>query len=402
MKAPETVLNPHVLQNYARYSVEFVSGAGKHLTDAVGNIYTDFLCGIAVTSFGHQHPLITEAVSEQIKKVWHTSNLFQISLQEKVAAGLCAASGLDKVFFCNSGTEANEAAIKFARKWGNGRYEIIATEGSFHGRTMGALSATGQAKIQEGFAPVLPGFIHVPFNNSKAIENAITENTCAVLFEVIQGENGVVEADVEYVQEVRRICNEHNLLLIIDEVQTGIGRTGKYFAYQWSGVQPDMISFAKGIANGLPLGGVICNQKTADAIKPGCHGSTFGGNPIALAAASAVLSLLTEEKLTEITQLGGYFLAKLKELNHPLIKSVRGKGLIIGAEINEGIEAKKIAQGLLDIGIVAGTAGNNTLRLLPPFIISEADIDFFLEKLSTVLNTCNETIASTKGAESAH
>lgn len=402
MKAPESLPNPHVLQNYNRYAVEFVSGNGKQLFDAEGKSYLDFLSGIAVTSFGHQHPVIKSAVEKQLGKIWHTSNLFQISLQESVAAALCEASGLDAVFFCNSGTEANEAAIKFARKWGNGRYEIIATDGSFHGRTMGALSATGQAKIQEGFAPVLPGFVHVPYNDASAIENAITENTCAVLFEVIQGENGVVEAHPEYVSKVREICDRHNLLLIIDEVQTGVGRTGKYFGYQWYGVQPDVISFAKGIANGLPLGGVICTQSVAAAMKPGSHGSTFGGNHIALAAAEAVMQLLTPEKLQEIEALGDLLIGKLKALAHPLITIVRGKGLIIGAEIVEEVEVKKIAALLMEAGIVAGTAGNNTLRLLPPFIINKQDIEIFIDKLTTVLQTVSETADAMKGAESAH
>jgi acetylornithine aminotransferase len=402
MKAPESLPNPHVLQNYNRYTIEFVSGIGKQLFDAEGKSYLDFLSGIAVTSFGHQHPVIKSAVEKQLSKIWHTSNLFQISLQESVAASLCEASGLDAVFFCNSGTEANEAAIKFARKWGNGRYEIIATDGSFHGRTMGALSATGQAKIQEGFAPVLPGFVHVPYNDAYAIEKAITENTCAVLLEVIQGENGVVEANPEYVSKVREICNQHNLLLIIDEVQTGVGRTGKYFGYQWYGVQPDIVSFAKGIANGLPLGGVICTQSVAAAMKPGSHGSTFGGNHIALAAAEAVMQLLTPETLHDIESLGDLLIGKLKALVHPLIKTVRGKGLIIGVEIVEEVEVKNIAALLMEAGMVAGTAGNNTLRLLPPFIINQQDIEIFIDKLTTVLQTVSETADAMKGAESAH
>ena len=387
----------YLLKNYNRYSTEFVSGSGKYLYDSEGKEYLDFLSGIAVTGFGHQHIAIKTAVKNQLNRVWHTSNLFEISLQETVAAGLCKYSGLDKVFFCNSGTEANEAAIKFARLWGNGRYEIIAAEGSFHGRTMGALSMTGQEKVRKGFAPLLPGFVHVPFNDINAVANAVTENTCAVFLEVIQGENGIIAADKDYIKELRNICNEKNLLLIFDEVQTGIGRTGKFFSYQDYDVLPDVISFAKGIANGLPLGGVICNEKVAASIKPGCHGSTFGGNQVSLASASAVLELMTPETLTGIEALGDYLMAKLNALDHPLIKAVRGKGLMVGIEIINTVEVKEIASLLLASGIVAGTAGNNTLRLLPPFIINVFDIGIFIDKLSGILNSLCETILTKEG-----
>lgn len=397
MSRHNTAKNQYVLKNYNRYSTEFVSGSGKYLYDSEGKEYLDFLSGIAVTGFGHQHIAIKTAVKNQLNRVWHTSNLFEISLQENVAAGLCKYSGLDKVFFCNSGTEANEAAIKFARLWGNGRYEIIAAEGSFHGRTMGALSMTGQEKVRKGFAPLLPGFVHVPFNDIDAVSNAVTENTCAVFLEVIQGENGIIAADKDYIKELRNICNEKNLLLIFDEVQTGIGRTGKFFSYQDYDVLPDVISFAKGIANGLPLGGVICNEKVAASIKPGCHGSTFGGNQVSLASASAVLELMTPETVTGIEALGDYLMAKLNALDHPLIKAVRGKGLMVGIEIINTVEVKEIASLLLASGIVAGTAGNNTLRLLPPFIINVFDIGIFIDKLSGILNSLCETILIKEG-----
>ncbi len=375
-----------VAGNYNRYPIEFVSGTGSTLVDAAGKEYLDFMSGIAVTSFGHQHPLIKAAVIAQLNKVWHTSNLFEISLQKSVAEKLTAKTGLEKVFFCNSGTEANEAAIKYARKWGGERFEIITATGGFHGRTMGSLSATGQSKIQDGFSPLLPGFVYVPFNNSNAIRAAINSNTVAVLIEPIQGENGIMVPDDNYLAEVSLLCAEHNLLLIIDEVQTGIGRTGSFFAYQMSNIIPDMVTFAKGIANGLPLGGLICNAKVSQVMVPGTHGSTFGGNHVSLAAAEVVLDLLTDEKLAEIAGMGEYLMKELRLVQNEHIKDVRGKGLLIGVELAKEIEVKKIAELMLKEGVVCGTSGNNTLRLLPPFIISKTDRDHFIAVFKKIVN----------------
>ncbi len=402
MSAHNETNGSFLVNNYNRYDVEFVGGSGATLYDAPGREYLDFLSGIAVTGFGHQQSSIKKAVEEQLGKVWHCSNLFTISLQEKVAEQLYHLSGLNKVFFCNSGTEANEAAIKFARKWGNGKFEIIATTGSFHGRTMGSLSATGQKKIQDGFAPVLPGFVHVPFNDAEAITNHISMNTAAVIIEAIQGENGIIVPDENYLAAVRTICDDNDLLLIIDEVQTGIGRTGKPFAYQWYGIVPDMVTFAKGIANGLPLGGVLCNDKVAEAITPGCHGSTFGGNPVALAAATAVLKLLTEKKLGEIEKLGELLTKKIDDLDNPYVKEIRGKGLLIGVELIGALDVKKLAATFLKNGVVVGTAGNNTLRLLPPFVITKTDIKLFVEKLSQLLQSMSAEVEVMKGAPGAY
>jgi acetylornithine/N-succinyldiaminopimelate aminotransferase len=373
-----------LLKNYSRYEVEFVNGDGAYLFDSNGKKYLDFLSGIAVTGFGHSNPLIVKAVKDQAEKLFHVSNLFQSSLQESLAEKLANTSGLDNVFFCNSGTEANEAAIKFARKWGKGRSTIITAVGGFHGRTMGSLSATAQYKLWDGFAPLTPGFSYVPFNDSAAIENAIDKNTVGVMLEPIQGESGVNVPSKNYLQEVHEICNKHNLLFIMDEVQTGMGRTGKMFAHQWENIKPDIITLAKGIANGFPLGAVICTQDVGECMTPGSHGSTFGGNPVAVAAANVVLDLLDIDCLEKINLLGEKLKKEIYSLNNENIKTVRGKGLMIGIEFNDKLNAKKVAKELLEAGVIVGTAGENVLRLLPPYIIAEEDIALFIKELSYI------------------
>ncbi len=378
--------NSSLLKNYNRLPVEFVKGEGAYLFDANGKKYLDFLSGIAVTSFGHAHPQITKAVHAQVDKIWHTSNLFEISLQEKVAQKLTGQSKLDKVFFCNSGTEANEAAIKFARKFGNGRSNIITALGGFHGRTMGSLSASAQYKLWQGFYPLTPGFIHVPYNDIDAVNDSINDHTVAIMVEPIQGENGVIVPAVDYLKKLRAICDANDLLLIVDEVQTGIGRTGKYFAYQWAEIKPDIVTIAKGIANGLPLGATICSEKVAEVIQPGDHGSTFGGNPVALAAALAVTESLTEDVLNKIQQLGESLINGIKNLHLEKVKDVRGYGLMIGVELDSSINVKDFMKALLEQGVVTGTSGNNTLRLLPPFVITQKEIDLFLLTLSKVVD----------------
>jgi len=373
-----------LLQNYKRYPVEFVKGKGSVLYDKNGKEYLDFLSGIAVTGFGHQHPTITDAANKQLSKLWHVSNLFESTPQEELAEKLTKATGMDSVFFCNSGTEANEAAIKFARKWGGERKTIIVANGGFHGRTMGSLSATGQSKLWEGFAPMLPGFKFVDYSNIKQIKNSIDKSTSAIMVEPIQGESGVIVPDENYLVELRKICDENNLLLILDEVQTGIGRTGKLFAHQYFDIVPDILTSAKGIANGLPLGATICAKKVSDVIKPGDHGSTFGGNPVAIAAANNVMDLLTELQLNYITNAGVQIQEIIIALKNPLIKTVRGKGLIIGIEFTKPI-AKTIAKELLNEGIVVGNSGDSVLRLLPPFIITKDDIHYFVKIFTSVL-----------------
>ena len=375
-----------LLKNYSRYEIDFIKGEGAYLFDANGKKYLDFLSGIAVTGFGHNHPLITTAVKEQAEKLFHVSNLFQSSLQESLAEKLLNHSGLDNVFLCNSGTEANEAAIKFARKWGKGRSSIITAIGGFHGRTMGSLSASAQYKLWEGFSPLTPGFSYVPYNDVEAIENSIDENTVAVMLESIQGESGINVPSETYLHNVNELCEKNNLLFIIDEVQTGMGRTGKMFAFQWENVKPDIITLAKGIANGLPLGAVICTKEVGDLMTPGSHGSTFGGNPIAVASANVVMDLLDSECFKQNYFLGERLKEEIYSLGNEKIKSIRGKGLMIGIELKSNVNVKKIAAELLESGIVTGTAGENVLRLLPPYIINEKEIHHFIKEFSNIIN----------------
>lgn len=382
----EMVSSKKLLRNYSRYPIGFKFGNGQFLFDHAGKKYYDFLCGIAVTSFGHNHPEIKLAVQKQFDSFWHTSNLFESKGQEELAEKLAEKSGLDNVFFCNSGTEANEAAIKFARMWGKDRFHIIPALNSFHGRTFGSLSASGQEKLWKGFKPLLPGFSYVDFGDVNAIDKEITKNTVAVMLETIQGEGGIKIPQEDYIKNVREICSKKNILLIIDEIQTGIGRTGKFFSYQHENVLPDIITVAKGIANGLPLGATICTKEIGELMIPGSHGSTFGGNPVAVAAGNAVVNLLTDEMLSNISGLGKTFLAELEKINSSLIKEIRGKGLMIGVELEESVSAKGIATKLLGKGILCGTAGQNVLRILPPFIITKEDIHIFAETLEKVLN----------------
>lgn len=383
-----------LLENYSRYNLEFINGKGQYLYDEEGKEYLDFLSGIAVTSFGHNNSYISQAVKEQLDSYWHVSNLFESTHQETLAAKLVEASGLAKVFFSNSGTEANEAAIKFARKWGqskpltpnNHKSVIVTALGGFHGRTMGSLSASGQYKLWEGFFPLTPGFAYVPFDNIKAVEYSIDQNTLAIMVEPVQGESGVIIPTEGYLKELRDICDRNNMLLILDEVQTGLGRTGKMFAYQWEEIKPDIVTVAKGIANGLPLGAVICSSEIGDSITTGSHGSTFGGNPVSVAAAIKVLNLLTQDRLNHIETTG----IKLKEeiglIGSSLIKDIRGKGLMIGIEFIDGVNAKNLALELLGNGIIVGTSGEKIIRLLPPFIITNNDIEYFKNTLSKTLN----------------
>lgn len=384
----EATNNKALLQNYSRYAVEFVSGDGAYLYDTEGQKYFDFLSGIAVTGFGHNHPEIKKAVEDQINKLWHISNLFESSGQEALAEKLAEKSGLDNVFFCNSGTEANEAAIKFARKWGKGkRSTIITATNGFHGRTYGSMSATGQFKVWDGFQPLTPGFQYVPFGDLQALESSYNDNVVAVMVEPIQGESGILVPPEGYLKGLREFCDKHNMLLIFDEVQTGMGRTGKFFAHQYEEVKPDIITIAKGIANGIPLGATICTKEIGKLMTPGSHGSTFGGNPVAVAAANKVVELLDEKTLSYIGSYGKLIRDAVVSLNLDEIKEVRGKGLLIGIELKEGISAKKIALKLLENKVVIGTSGEKVLRILPPFIITEKEVLNFVMSLEKVLTS---------------
>jgi len=379
------------VNTYNRFTTEFIKGDDVYLFDKNGNKYLDLLCGIAVTGLGHKNKKLINAAINQIDNLWHTSNLFTSTPQEMLAKKLCEKSGLDKVFFCNTGTEANEAAIKFARKYGNGKSTIITTDGSFHGRTYGSLSASAQEKLWEGFHPLAPGFKHTPYNNIEAIEQALDETTIAIMVEPIQGENGIVIPYHNYLNEVRTLCDKYNLLMIVDEIQTGYGRTGKFFAYQHNGIIPDIVTVAKGIANGLPLGAVLCSEKVAAEITPGSHGSTFGGNPISISVANKVIELIDNALITKVESLGNIFLKKISYENIEHILEVRNKGLMIGIKMSSNIDVKKLAQSFLDEKIIVGTAGNNVLRLLPPLVIEENHIDQFVYILKDLFKKMNIT-----------
>jgi len=379
----------YLLNNYSRFPVNFVSGKGVYLYDDKGKEYLDFLCGIAVTSFGHCHPAINKSAEEQINKFWHISNLFDSYGQNLLAKKLYERSGLEYTFFCNSGTEANEAAIKFARKWGNGKFQIIAALGGFHGRTYGSLSATGQFNLWQGFYPLAPGFIHVPFGDIEAIENNFNKNIVAVMLEPIQGEKGIIMPEPGYLKAVKDFCDKKEILLILDEVQTGIGRTGKFFAHAYEDIQPDILTIAKGIANGISLGATLCSKRVADIIKPGDHGSTFGGNPIAIAAANKVVDLIDEILLRRINYFGDKIRNQILSLNINQINEVRGRGLMIGLELNDNLSAKTFAKKCLERGLIVGTSGDKVLRILPPFIIEEKHVQKFLSILVDIFRELN-------------
>lgn len=370
------------INTYSRYPVAMVEGSGCRLTDADGREFLDFLAGIAVCSLGHCHPAVTEAICKQAGKLLHVSNLYHTAPQTELAGLLVDNSFAERVFMCNSGAEANEAAFKLARKHGGkGRYEIISLEGSFHGRTLAAVTATGQPKFHVGFEPMVEGFIHAPFGDIAALEKLISAKTCAILCEPLQGEGGVRPLAKEYLAAIRQLCDQHNLLLIFDEVQVGMGRTGTLFAYEQFGVTPDIITLAKALANGMPIGAMLTREEIADSFDPGSHASTFGGNPVVCAAGVVVLeTMLAEGFLAEVRVKGDYLAAKLGELakRYPDIAvGSRGMGLIQGliltpAYIDQGAD---IVNRLFEAGILANFAGNIALRFLPPLVVSREEID---------------------------
>lgn len=373
----ETALTP----NYARLPVAFVRGYGTRLWDTEGKEYLDFLAGIAVCGLGHCHPKVVAALQHQAATLWHTSNLFHNPLQARLAKRLSDLSGGYRCFFCNSGAEANEAALKLARKVGQeklgGKWEFVAATDSFHGRTFGALSVTGQPKYHHGFEPLVPGVRFVPFGDFHALQSAITDQTCAVVLEPIQGESGVKVPPDDYLPQVAQLCRERGVLLILDEVQTGMGRTGKLFAFQHYGVQPDIFTLAKSIAGGFPMGAMLAQPAWAEVFQPGTHASTFGGNYLACAAALAVLDVLDEENLLDnARRMGDYLMAHLRQLKAP-IKEVRGKGLMVAVEFTEPI-APKVRDACLTaepIGLVVNAVGDHILRFLPPLTVTADEID---------------------------
>ena len=368
----------YVMATYPASDILFVRGEGTRLWDAEGRCYLDFASGIAVCGLGHCHPAVTEAISSQARKLVHVSNLFLNENQPRLAEKL-VTNGFDGVcFFCNSGAEANEALIKLARKWGSdkGRYEIIAMENSFHGRTLATLAATGREKYRRGFAPDMPGFRFVPFNDLEAVKAAINEKTAAVLLEPVQGEGGVLPADPEYLKGLRSLCDEQGILLFFDEVQCGMGRTGYLFAWQGFGVQPDALSMAKSIANGFPMGAMMCRRSLAGVLTPGTHASTFGGTPLACAAACAVIDTMLKDHLLEnCREQGAYLQEKLSAMTrkYPFVKGVRGRGLMIGVVLD--FPAGKVLEILRRKGMIALSAGETVLRLLPPLIVTRQECD---------------------------
>ncbi len=374
-----------------RLPVCFTEGNGVTLTATDGKVYYDFMAGIAVNALGHNHPKLVEAICTQAKKLIHTSSLYYIESQAKLAKMLCENSCCDKVFFANSGAEANEGAIKLARKYfynkGQSKPEVITLQNSFHGRTLATVSATGQEKYQKPYAPLVEKFIHVPANDIEAFKAAVTEKTGAVMLEVIQGESGVRPLDKTYLEEIRKICTEQDIVLIFDEVQTGMGRTGKLFAYETCGVEPDVFTLAKALAGGVPIGAILCKKEFA-AFIPGDHGTTFGGNPLATAAGLCVINeLLNGGVLENAQRMGEIFIGKLKGLQekYPAIKEVRGKGLMIGIEFVNPI-AKALSKALFEHGFLVGTVGETVFRLVPPLIITEQEINLLIDALEKLLS----------------
>ncbi|WP_281974432.1 acetylornithine transaminase [Halobacillus litoralis] len=360
---------------YNRFPITIVSGEGTNVIDDEGKQYLDFVSGIAVCNLGHRPPEVQQALQKQMDQVWHVSNLYQIPIQEQAAELLTGATDLDYAFFCNSGAEANEAAIKLARKH-TGREKIITFKQSFHGRTFATMSATGQEKIQEGFGTLLPTFEYFPYNDVKAIEEVHDGHVAAIMVEVIQGEGGVIPASAEFLRTVEEKCRELGALLIIDEVQTGIGRTGQAFAYQHHGLDPDIVTSAKGLGSGFPVGAMIGRSELVEAFSAGSHGSTFGGNPLASAAVKATLEkVFTVSFLEKVEQKGTYFKEELEANLASLeyVKDIRGQGLMLGIEVQS--EAIQLVHSLREKGLLAVIAGPNVLRLLPPLTVTEAEID---------------------------
>jgi acetylornithine aminotransferase len=378
----------HVMNTYARLPVAFERGEGSWLWDANGKRYLDAVAGVAVCALGHGHPKYVAALREQLGRLVHTSNLYQITLQEKLADRLAAISGMENVFFCNSGCEANEAAIKLARLYGHKKNieapAIVVLEKAFHGRTMATLSATGSRKVQAGFEPLVSGFVRVPFDDLEAVKRVaeVNRSVVAVLVELLQGEGGVNVCHDGYLKGLREICEANGWLLMLDEVQSGMGRTGKWFAFQHSGVKPDVMPLAKGLANGLPIGACLADGPAAQLFKPGNHGSTFGGNPLACVGALATLDIIEEERLMEnAVKVGDYLRGELARRIGGLkgVKEIRGQGLLIGVELDHA--CGELVQLALDRGFLINVTVDNVIRLMPPLVFKMEEAGLLLETL---------------------
>jgi len=386
--------NEHLMKTYSPLDVTFDHGEGAYLWDSKQQKYLDAVCGIAVCGLGHAHPAVSKTICEQASKLLHTSNLYQIANQQRLADQLCEVSGMSRVFFSNSGAEANEAAIKIARLYGHQRNisnpNIIVMENSFHGRTMATLSATGNRKVQAGFEPLVQGFVRAPYNDIAAIKNIAdnNNNVVAILVEPVQGEAGINVPDSDYLNQLREICNQQDWLLMLDEIQTGMGRTGKWFAFQHNNILPDVMTLAKGLGNGVPIGACLANAKAGEIMKPGNHGSTFGGNPLMCATASTVVDTIKSEMLmNNAEQLGAHMLKRftdnLKKVKG--VRVVRGKGLMIGIELdNDCTELTKLA---LEKHLLINVTGGKVIRLLPALIINQQQADEIVDTVSNLVIT---------------
>lgn len=384
--------NNYCLQVFNLLPVAFTKGKGCYLYDTEGKKYLDMIGGIAVNCLGYGNPKLTSAISKQAKDIIHACNYYYIPQKSELAYRLCRASFADKVFFCNSGAEANEAAIKLARSYfyykDVNKYEIITANMSFHGRTMGTIAATGQEKFSRPFEPNVPGFVHVPYNDIDAMIDAVNPHTAAIMLELIQGESGVHPADKEYIQEVKKLCQSKGILLIFDEVQTGVGRTGKMFCYQNYGVTPDIMTLAKGLGGGVPIGAMLCTNEAATGFRPGDHGSTFGGNPLACAAGNAVMEVFEEQNIIDnVRDVSDELFEKLNNLRskYNCIRSVRGMGLLIGIEFDDSITAQGMREQLLTMGFLVSAIGKSTIRLAPPLILTKAQAGSFVRALDKIL-----------------
>lgn len=382
----------YLMQTYARQPISIVRGRGSKVYDMEGREYIDCVGGIAVNILGHSHPDLVQAIQRQAAQLIHVSNLYYTEPQVKLAQMLVDHSFADRVFFCNSGAEANEAAIKLARRYGHekhgaDRFEIITMKNSFHGRTMATLTATGQEKVQKGFEPLVPGFVYAPFNDFSAIESLVTEKTAAIMLEPIQGEGGVHVAETGYLKSLRELCTQRDILLIFDEVQTGMGRTGTLFAYEQLGVEPDIMTLAKGLGGGMPIGACLAKDAVAAVFTAGTHASTFGGNPLACAAGLAVCRVLIEGRiLDQARRMGEYLLKGLANVKdcHRVVRDVRGLGLLQGMELD--IDAKAVVADCLARGVLVNATSERVLRFVPPLIITPREIDRVLEILSAIFN----------------
>jgi acetylornithine/N-succinyldiaminopimelate aminotransferase len=382
----------HLLQNYKQQPIVLVRGKGSRVWDADGKEYLDLLSGIATCALGHCHPEVVAAVKAQLDKLWHVSNVFYSEPSIELAAQLTALSGLPRAFFCNSGAEANEALIKLARKVMKDRgtperFEIISFENSFHGRTLATVTATGQSKYQKGFEPLPAGFVHVPYGDLEAVRRVVGPSTAAILVEPIQGEGGVRMAPQGFLKALRELCDQHKMLLLVDEVQTGMGRTGKAFGFQHEGIQPDAISLAKALGNGLPIGAMLCSEETGKSLPSGTHGSTFGGNLVAATAANVVVRYIRDAQLMrEVQEKGEYFITRGRELQTRLptiIKDVRGRGLLMGIELNQ--EAAPVVARCREQGLLVNAAGEKTVRFAPAYTVTREELDEGLRILERVL-----------------